>query len=77
MGRVEDLRSDYDRLGALLAAEDDGAKAAALVRERRLIGELLEALEKPEEVSRVDELAARRGAGAQAAGAPSRRRRSG
>lgn len=76
MARVDDLRADYDRLGALLGAEDDGAKAAALVRERRAVGELLEALETPSEVSVVDELAARRRAVSEDAGAPSRGRRS-
>ena len=77
MGRVEDLRADYDTLGRLLAIEEDGAKAASLARERRMLGELLEALEAPGEVSVVDQLAARRGAGSGAAGASSRRRKSG
>jgi hypothetical protein len=74
MPRVEDLRADYDRLGRILKSESDGAKAAALVRERRLIGELLEALEVPTEVPLVDQLAARRHA---SAGGSSRRRKSG
>jgi hypothetical protein len=74
MARVEDLRADYDRLGDLLLDETDGAKAAALVRERRLLGELLESLESPTEVSVVDQLAARRSA---SPGNASRRRKSG
>jgi hypothetical protein len=72
--RVEDLRSDFNRLGKLLKSEDDGAKAAALARERRLVGELLEALEATEEVSVVDQLAARRSGASRPA---SRRRKSG
>ena len=63
MARVDDLRADYDRLGSILDGETDGAKAASLARERRLIGELLEGLETPAEVSKADELAARRAAG--------------
>jgi hypothetical protein len=74
MARVEDLRADYDRLGVLLLDEEDGAKAAALARERRLLGELLESLEAPTEVSVVDQLAARRSS---TAGNASRRRKSG
>gem|GEM_PF-4080848 len=77
MGRVDDLRADYDRLGRLLEAEDDGAKAAALSRERRLIGELLESLEAPTEVSVVDQLAARRNTVAKAPGSTPKRRKSG
>ena len=76
MGRVEDLRADYEHLGQILAAETDGAKAASVARERRLIGELLEALEAPEEVSVVDQLATRRDLRADS-GRPSRRRKSG
>lgn len=74
MARVDDLRTDYDRLGALLVDEGDGAKAASLARERRLLGELLESLESPVEVSVVDQLAAHRSA---TAGNASRRRKSG
>ena len=74
MARVEDLRADYDRLGLLLGEEADGAKAAALARERRMLGELLESLEAPTEVSVVDQLAARRST---PAGNSSRRRKSG
>lgn len=77
MNRAEDLRADYDRLGLLLAEEADGAKAASLSRERRLIGELLEGLESPEEVPYVDQLAARRKSVTKADGAAGRRRKSG
>jgi len=59
MSRAVDLRSDYDLLGELLP-DAEGAAAAAIVRERRLIGELLEALESTEVVSVVDQLASRR-----------------
>ncbi len=76
MNRVDDLRADYDALGVKLQTAD-GAAAAAIVRERRLIGELLEALEKPEEVSVVDQLAARRRTGTGSTGASGRRRKSG
>lgn len=55
--RVADLRADYDRLGDLLAVTERGSEAAALVRERRIIGELLEQLERPKEVPLVDQLA--------------------
>jgi hypothetical protein len=77
VGRVDDLRADYDRLGQILEGETDGSKAAALVRERRMIGELLEALESPAEVSVVDQLAARRRDSPGAAGGAGRRRKSG
>ena len=77
MDRVADLRADYDRLGVLLAAEEDGSKASSLARERRIIGDLLEALEAPVEVSVVDQLAARRSAGAGHSGAAAGRRKSG
>jgi hypothetical protein len=75
VGRVDDLRQDYDRLGKILEGETDGAKASSLARERRMIGELLDALEAPAEVTKVDELAARR-TDAGAAGAASGRRKS-
>ena len=77
MARAEDLRADYDRLGLLLADEVDGSKAAALSRERRLIGELLEGLESPAEVPYVDQLAGRRQSRTKADGAAGRRRKSG
>lgn len=77
MGRVDDLRADYDRLGEILKGEFDGSKAAALVRERRLVGELLEALETPAEVSLVDQLESRRRSRTGDAGTASRRRKSG
>jgi hypothetical protein len=74
--RVADLLADYEALGRKLEVAD-GSAAAAIVRERRLIGELLEALQKPEEVSLVDQLADRRQSRTQSAGAASRRRKSG
>ena len=77
MDRVDDLRADYERLGKLLAGEDDGAKAAALARERRMLGELLEKLGAPEEASVVDQLAERRRARPSDSGSSSRRRKSG
>ena len=77
MARVDDLRADYDRLGEILEGESDGSKAAALVRERRLVGELLEALESPTEVTVVDQLESRRRSRAGDAGSASRRRQSG
>ena len=76
MSRADDLRADYDYLGALLAVEEDSAKAAGLVRERRIVGELLESLETPKESTVVDQLAAKRKR-AGASGASSRRRKSG
>ena len=76
MDRASDLRADYDRLGELLKICEPNA-AAALVRERRMIGELLEALEKPVEVPLVDQLAARRRSRTSDSGAASRRRKSG
>ena len=76
MDRAADLRADYDRLGELLATAE-GSAAAAIVRERRQIGELLEALEKPKVVPLVDQLAARRNAAAANPGVASRRRKSG
>lgn len=76
MDRTADLRADYDRLGAVLAVETDGSKVAALVRERRIIGELLEGLETPKGKAVVDQLAQRR-SGAIDSGPTSRRRKSG
>lgn len=76
MDRAADLRSDYDRLGVLLA-EADGSAAAAIARERRIISELLEALEKPIGVPLVDQLASRRQSKTSDSGAASRRRKSG
>jgi hypothetical protein len=85
MNRADDLRSDYDRLGELLHGGDVDAKAAAgIARERRMIGDLLEALEKPVGVSLVDKLAGsvtvlepRGGTAAGDPGSTSRRRKSG
>lgn len=76
MGRVQDLRADYEHLGTLLLSAE-GSGAASIARERRLIGELLEALETPTEVPLVDQLASRRRAKSSDSGAASRRRKSG
>lgn len=76
MGRAEDLRADYEQLGRLLE-KAEGSGAAALARERRIIGELLVALEHPVEVPLVDQLATRRRAKTSDAGAASRRRKPG
>jgi hypothetical protein len=76
MDRASDLRADYDRLGELLA-DETGTAAAAIARERRVIGEILEALEQPAEVSRVDQLASRRRSKTGDSGSAARRRKSG
>lgn len=83
MTRVADLRADYERLGVLLDQAEPGA-AAGLARERRMIGELLDALEAPAEVTFVDRLAgnvvpleSRGGTETKPAGASARRRKSG
>ncbi len=76
MNRAADLRSDYDRLGTLLE-EAEGSAAAALARERRLLGELLESLESSETRPLVDQLADRRRAKAPDTGSSSRRSKSG
>lgn len=76
MDRAVDLRADYDRLGALLA-DEAGSAAAAIARERRIIGELLEALERPREVPLVDQLAKRRSSRTKAPRASAGRRKSG
>ena len=60
--RLAALRRDFDRLGELLEGEV-GAAAAALARERRLIGSEIAALSKGGKGSPVDELAVRRGKG--------------
>lgn len=75
MSRVADLRSDYELLGRLLV-EAEGSAAAAIARERRIIRDQLEKLESPEEVSLVDELAAKR-SGSGSGRPPARRRKSG
>ncbi|MPZ14319.1 MAG: hypothetical protein GEU73_07820 [Chloroflexi bacterium] len=59
MDRVAELRADYKLLGEALA-EAEGSAAAAIARERRLIGEVLDRLTGSEEVTLVDELAAKR-----------------
>lgn len=76
MDRVSGLRADYDRLGVLLDEEGDGSKAAALARERRMLGELLAALESPRESNVVDQLASRRHTPSADASPTSRRVRS-
>ncbi len=76
MSRLDDLRADFDTLGRLLA-EADGSGAAAIARERRLIGAELERLETPEEVPVVDQLAERRRGTAKAPRPAARRRKSG
>lgn len=76
MDRAADLRADYDALGVLLMTESDGSRAAALVRERRILGGVLEGLESASEVPLVDQLAERRSQ-ATASGPSSRRRKSG
>jgi hypothetical protein len=73
MSRAADLRSDYELLGKKLKSAD-GTAAAAIARERRLIGEKLEQLEPPKEVALVDELAKRRSGSGRP---PARRRKSG
>lgn len=74
--RLADLEADYVALGQLLSAAE-GSAAAAIVRERRIIGEMLEALQSPAEVPLVDQLADRRKSRTKPAGAASRRRKSG
>jgi hypothetical protein len=73
--RVEALRADFDRLGDLLS-NAEGSGAAAIARERRIIGELLDQLESPVEVPLVDQLAAKRQAKAGDTRPPARRRQS-
>lgn len=74
MSRADDLRSDYETLGRLLENAEPGAGAAAIVRERRILGEVLDKLETPEVVPFVDQVGNRRKAKAEAASAPARRR---
>ena len=74
--RVADLLADYKALGDKLEVAD-GSAAAAIVRERRLIGELLESLQRPAEVPLVDQLADRRKSKTSSGGAASRRSKSG
>ena len=75
MSRAEDLRADFDLLGALLIAAE-GSAAAAIARERRIIGELLDQLESPKAVPLVDQLAAKRQTKAGDSRPPARRRQS-
>jgi len=72
VSRVDDLRADLEHLGRLLA-DASGAGAAAIARERRIIGAELERLEQSDGVPFVDELAAKR-ASAGAHRPPSRRK---
>jgi hypothetical protein len=72
---VEDLRADYELLGRHLE-DAEGSAAAAIARERRLIGEVLERLEAGEVGSLVDELAAKR-SGSVVVRPAARRRKSG
>jgi hypothetical protein len=75
--RAEVLRSDFDRLGRLLDMAE-GSAAAAIARERRIIGELLERLEADVgEVPVVDQLASRRLARSGDSGPAARRRKPG
>ena len=76
MSRADDLRVDFDALGMLMA-KAEGSGAAAIARERRLIGVELERLEIPGEVPLVDELAKRRGGSSVVARPAARRRKSG
>jgi hypothetical protein len=74
--RAADLLADYKALGDKLVVAD-GSAAAAIVRERRLIAELLESLQRPAEVPLVDQLADRRKSRTNTGGAASRRSKSG
>ena len=74
--RVADLLADYEALGRKLDIAD-GSAAAAIVRERRLIGEILESLQQPVEVPLVDQLADRRKSRTKSGGAAVRRRKPG
>lgn len=73
--READLRADYEALGRKLKRAQ-GAQAAAIVRERRVVGAELERLSVNEEASLVDQLAARRAEGG-VGRSPARRRQSG
>lgn len=74
MDRLVELRRDFDLLGELLQAADP-QQAAAIARERRLIGAELERYAESGEESLVDELAAKR-AEAGVGRPPARRRKS-
>jgi hypothetical protein len=73
-GRLEALRDDYELLGDALGLSS-GSGAASVAQERRMIRQLLDVLEEPEGVAKVDELASFRAARAEAAGTSRGRRR--
>lgn len=73
---VEELQSDYDLLGDALGLSS-GSGAAAVVNERRMIRKALDSMREPEGVTKVAELASYRRARAEAASAPTRRRKPG
>jgi hypothetical protein len=75
LDRATELRSIYDTLRGQLA-DAEGSAGAAIARELRILAAELEVLEKPAEVTKVDELTARR-AEADVGRPPSRRRKSG
>ena len=74
--RVADLLADYEALGAKLV-DAEGSSAAAIVRERRLISELLEALQNSAEAPLVDQLADRRKSRTKPSSDPHRRSKPG
>ncbi|HKY47520.1 MAG TPA: hypothetical protein VJQ79_05990, partial [Acidimicrobiia bacterium] len=74
LDRAAELRADYDLLGKALRAAE-GSAAAAIARERRLIGAELEKLEVSEEVPLVQKLAVKRAA-SKSSRPPARRRKS-
>ena len=74
--REAELRADFEALGRLLVGAE-GSGAAAIARERRLIGAELERIESPGKVPLVDQLAQRRGGASSPARPPARRRQSG
>jgi hypothetical protein len=75
MDREADLRADYELLGQKLR-NAEGAQAASIMRERRIISAELERISAPREVALVDQLASRR-TRASAGRASSRSRKSG
>ncbi|MDP9144452.1 MAG: hypothetical protein M3N43_07120 [Actinomycetota bacterium] len=75
MDRLVELKADFEILGTVLVTAE-GSEAAAIARERRLIGAEIERLEKSEGGSFFDELAVVRAA-AGVDRPPARRRKSG